>query len=160
MLELKTLLLARFARIRSQLDAVMADITDDLLDQAPAEGMRTVRDQLFEIAGKEVELLAYARSGGTAEWVEVETFGAGESTVEGWKIILGDLRQRTIAFIEGASEAELTALVRFDEGWWEGLGLPEIPMHEVLRNIAAHEWYHTAQLVSYLWAWNPERYRD
>ncbi len=158
--DLKTLLIARFARVRKNLDEVISQLTDDMLYCCPADGMRTIRDQLFEIAGKESELLAYARSGGTVEWREVESFGEGEESIEGWKTILGDLRRRTITFIEVATDEELNAPVRFEEGWWEGLGLPEIPMHEVLRNIAAHEWYHTAQLISYLWEWNPELYRD
>ena len=32
-------------------------------------------------------------------------------------------------------------------------------MHEVLRNIAAHEWYHTGQLVSYLWTRGEDPYK-
>lgn len=158
--DLKTLLIARFARVRKHLDGVIADLTDEMLDRALAPGMRTVREQLFEIAGKEAELLTYARLGGKSEWEEVETFGDGESSVEGWKKILGEQRQSTIAFIESATDEELNGPVAFGEDWWEGLGLTEIPMHEVLRNIAAHEWYHTAQLVTYLWAWEPDRYRD
>jgi len=37
------------------------------------------------------------------------------------------------------------------ERWWEALRLTEGPRSEVLRNIASHEWYHTGQLIIYLW---------
>jgi len=147
----QTLLKARFDIVRKDLERVMASVTDELLDWAPAEGMRTVRGQFFEIAGKEVELLSYAKAFGEAEWVEVESFGPREKTIEGWKEIMRELRADTLAYLDAISESDLSKLVRFPEDWWEGLGQAELPLHEVLRNIAAHEWYHTGQLVSYLW---------
>src|ERR1044071_8168652 len=90
------LLKARFNVVRRDLDQVLAQLTDDMLPWAPAEGMRTIRGQLFEIVGKEVELLDWAKQGGQGEWNEVDSFGEGESTVEGWKEILDAVRNETL----------------------------------------------------------------
>ncbi len=136
--------------MRKSLDEVLDELTDEMLPWAPAEGLRTVGGQLFEIAAKEVELLRYARAFGQEEWEEVESFGERDSSVEGWKAILTEIRQGTLDYIAQASENDLNVPVAFGESWWEGLGLSSVPMHEILRNIAAHEWYHTAQLVTYI----------
>ena len=145
-----TLLKARFATVRRDLDRVLAELTDDLLSWAPREGMRTVRGQLFEIIGKEIELLAYAKAEGKAEWQEIEGFGERESYVEGWKGIFAETRAGTLKYLDSLSESDLEMLICFPTDWWEGVGLTELPFHEVFRSIAAHEWYHTAQLVAYL----------
>lgn len=147
----RELIVARFARFRRSLDEVLANLSDDFLDWAPQKGMRTVREQLFEIAGKEVELLGYAKERGQSEWVEVESFGPREESIAGWKEILAEIRTDTLAYIDSLADDELEAIVAFGEDWWEGLGLRQAPLHEVLRNIAAHEWYHTGQLYTYLW---------
>ena len=72
--------------------------------------------------------------------------------MEGLRDVLKEARLATLAFLDSLSEEDLEASVRFPTDWWEGLGLPELPLHEVLRNIAMHEWYHTGQLYSYLWS--------
>src|SRR5258708_2711044 len=148
----KDLLKARFAIVRRDLDRVLAHLTQEMFLWAPRDGMRTIQNQLFEIAGKEVELLAYARAGGQEEWVEVENYGGREATLQGMKDVLKEARQATLAFLDSLSDKDLDAPVQFPTEWWEGLGLPELPLHEVFRSIAMHEWYHTGQLVSYLWA--------
>lgn len=146
-----TLLKARLATVRSSLSDVIERLSDDLLEWAPSEGMRTVRDQLFEIVGKEVEFLAFAKERGDNEWVEIDAFGDRENSISGWVQILSEVRRDTLAYLDSLSDEDLDAIVRFPEqDWWEGLCLPAIPMHEVFRGIAAHEWYHTGQLVSYL----------
>src|SRR3989442_120161 len=94
------LLRARFAIVRRDLDQVLARLTDDLLPWAPKEGMRTVQGQLFEIAGKEVELLAWMKARGQGEWVEVEDYGGREASVEGFKDIFRESRQATLEFLD------------------------------------------------------------
>src|SRR5688500_5526969 len=146
------LLRARFLTVRKSLVSVLGELSDDLLEWAPKGGMRTVRGQLFEIVGKEVEFLQFAKSRGREEWVEIESFGEGENSIEGWRGILRNVRVDTLSYLDTLSETDLVDLVHFPEqDWWEGLCLPAVPMHEVFRGIAAHEWYHTGQLVSYLW---------
>ena len=53
---------ARFEMVRQDLDAVLDQISDQDLDWAPGQGMRTVRGQLIEITGKEVETLGWIRT--------------------------------------------------------------------------------------------------
>ena len=75
------------------------------------------------------------------------------------KEVLAETRQSTLQYLDSLSEKDLEVPVKFPTDWWEGLGLPELPLHEVLRNIAAHEWYHTGQLVSYLWSNGDDPYK-
>jgi uncharacterized damage-inducible protein DinB len=150
MATLHRLLKARFVMVRKSLDQALDHVTEDLYNWAPREGMRTIKGQLFEIAGKEVELLGWVRQKGQGEWEEVESFGEGEETLAGMRQVLNEIRQDTLAFIDTLSEAELEATTPFPGDWWEGLYLSELPLHEILRNIAMHEWYHTGQIVSYL----------
>src|SRR5437773_2417473 len=95
----KGLLKARFAIVRRDLDRVMDRLTNEILTWAPREGMRTVQGQLFEIAGKEIELLAWAKAGGLGEWIEVENFGGREATLEGLRDVLKEARQATLDFL-------------------------------------------------------------
>lgn len=148
----KDLLTARFAIVRRDLDRTLAHLTEEMFDWAPREGMRTVGGLLFEIAGKEVELLQYAKAGGREEWVEVENYGGREKTLEGMKDVLTEARQSTLAYLDSLSDQNLEMPVKFPTDWWEGLGLAELPLHEVFRSIVMHEWYHTGQLISYLWS--------
>src|SRR5258706_1501974 len=142
----KHLLKARFTTVRRDLDRVLAPLTQEMFLWSPREGMRTIQNQLFEIAGKEVELLAYARARGREEWVEVENYGGREATLEGMKDVLNEARQATLAYLDSLSDKDLEAPVKFPTDWWEGLGQPELPLHEVFRSVAMHEWYHTGQL--------------
>jgi uncharacterized damage-inducible protein DinB len=147
-----SLLRARFDLVRRDLNRALDQITDDMLEWAPVVGMRTIRGQLFEIAGKEVELLTYAKAGGEQIWIEVDTFGDRESTVAGWREILGEIREGPSSYLDALSEDDLSREIKFPGDWWEGLLLTELPLHEVIRNVAMHEWYHTGQIYSYLWA--------
>ena len=155
----KYVLKARFAIVRRDLDRVFAQLTDEMLPWAPTEGMRTVQGQLFEIVCKEIELLSYAKGWGREGWVEVEEFGGREKSIEGYKEVFAETRRETLAYLDSLSESGLEAPVQFPTDWWEGCGLPEMPLHEVFRTIAMHEWYHTGQLVSYLWSRSDDPYK-
>ena len=111
--------------------------------------MRTVAGQLLEIANKEKEALAWLRTG---EWPEgPDTFDAETATLEQIKDTMARLREETYTYLDSLSEVELDELVPCPERWWEALRLTACPRSEVIRNIAAHEWYHTGQLVTYFW---------
>ncbi|MEQ1821098.1 MAG: DinB family protein [Fimbriimonadaceae bacterium] len=154
-----TLLKARLDYVRRDLFQTLAGMTDDRLDWRPGEGMRTVRGQLFEILGKEVELLNFAKGKGQAEWVEMDDPGSRLETLEDWKQALDGARSETLRYLDQMSEGDLNELLPFPEDdWWEGLCLEAIPMHEVFRNIAAHEWYHAGQITTYLWCLGKDPY--
>ena len=141
---------ARFSFVRQDLDEVLARLKDSDLLWSPAEGMRTIADQLLEIANKEKEVLVWLQVG---TWLDDgdDAFDLSSATVDGIRVTLSSLRVQTFAYIDSLTEAQLDELVPCAEGWWEALRLTACPRGEILRNIAAHEWYHTGQLLTYLW---------
>jgi uncharacterized damage-inducible protein DinB len=150
-------LLKRLELVRADLLEAMGRLSDADLPWAPTEGMRTVDGLFREIAGTEVALLD------ALQGKKARSFGAIEkrflaTTVEEWRGVLAGVRAETVAFIEARSEEELEAPVRLPKGWPESLGLDEVPTSEPLRTLAAHEWYHTGQLVSYLWSRGDDPY--
>jgi uncharacterized damage-inducible protein DinB len=147
---LHDVLKARFNMVRQDFDAVVARLTDADLPYTPAEGMRSVAGQLIEIANKEKETIGWLRTGVWPDG-EPDAFDAETADLKTIRGVMEDLRKDTFAYIDSFSEVELEEAVANPEGWWEGLRQPECPRSEVLRNIAAHEWYHTGQLVTYLW---------
>ena len=136
--------------VRQDLEEVLKRLTDAELRWAPGKGMRTVAGQLLEIANKEKEGLVWLRHG---FWPEggPDAFDPERATLDEIKAALKSLREDTFAYIDSLSEEELGEPMLSPELWWEALRLQQCPKSEVLRNIAAHEWYHTGQLVSYLW---------
>lgn len=143
------LLKARLALTERNLNQVLDRLTDADLSWAPSEGMRTVGGQLLEIAGKESELIAWLQTG---EWPEEDSaFDLESATIANIRETLKALRASTHAYIDSFTEAELEDLIPCPDRWWEALLLTECPRSEIIRNISAHEWYHTGQLISYLW---------
>jgi uncharacterized damage-inducible protein DinB len=151
------LLKARFAHVRRDLDRVLDKLVEADMRWAPALGMRTVAGQLVEIADKERETLAWVQTG---IWPDDEPPSFAEETVTlaEARSALARLREATYTFIDGLSEAELERTVANPDGWYEALGLNQCPLSEVLRTVAAHEWYHTGQLVMYLWSRGEDPY--
>lgn len=144
------LLKARFAFVRQDLEDVLGRLKDVDLPWRPAKGMPTIADLLLEIANKEKEALVWIQVG---TWPDdgPDAFDAESATLEDIKATMATLREQTYAYIDSQSEDQLEELVRSPERWWEALRLAACPRSEVLRNIANHEWYHTGQLVTYLW---------
>ncbi|MBS1708477.1 MAG: DinB family protein [Armatimonadetes bacterium] len=151
------LLKARFAHVRRDLDRVLDRLVEADMRWTPAQGMRTVASQLVEIADKERETLVWVQTG---VWPDDDppTFDEETVTLAEARVALARLRKATYAFIDGQTEAELERPVANPEGWYEALGLLQCPLSEVLRTVAAHEWYHTGQLVMYLWSRGEDPY--
>ncbi len=143
------LLKARFAYVRQDLEEVLAKLRDEDLTWRPADGMPTISDLLLEIANKEMETVEWIRRGAWPDG-EPDAFEAS-ATRAAINDRLASLRVETFAFIDSLTDAQLDEPVFSPERWWEALRLTQCPVAEVLRNIAAHEWYHTGQLVTYLW---------
>ena len=98
------------------------------------------------------------RRGHFALGCQVEDFGGREKSLAGIKEVLAETRKATVKYLDSLSDQDLEMPVKFPTDWWEGLGLAELPLHEVFRNVAMHEWYHTGQLVSYLWSRGDDPY--
>jgi uncharacterized damage-inducible protein DinB len=145
------LLKARFNLTERYLQEVLARLKEEDLSWAPTPDMRTVRGQLLEIADKEREVLKWIQTG---TWPDDDppTFDAETATLSEIKSAVLNLRKATFTYIDSLSDAELHRLHPSPQGWWEALRLTECPVHEILRNISVHEWYHTGQLVAYLWS--------
>jgi len=149
MLTLADLLKARFASVRQDLRKALDRLQEEDLDWAPKEGMPAIRGLLLEIANKEVEVLGWVATG---VWPDDYDGAFGENA--SLALIhsrLEEIRAETLLLIDSLGEAGLRRPISPPERWWEALRLPECPFDEILRNIAAHEWYHTGQIVTYLW---------
>lgn len=136
--------------VRQDFDQMLSRLSDADIPWRPAEGMRTVGDMLVEIANKEMETIAWLRTG---VWPdnEPDAFDPQTSTLVEMRKRMEELRQDTHAYIDSFDDFGLDELIQCPDGWWEALRLRECPRSEILRNIAMHEWYHTGQLVIYLW---------
>jgi len=147
---LHDLLKARFISVRQDFYQSLSRLTDDDLPWKPAEGMRTVAELLLEIADKDREVVIWLKTG---TWPDDDppSFDPETANLAEIRAQLDTIRQTTFAYIDSMTEEELEMPIHPPEKWWETLRLTECPRSEVLRNIAAHEWYHTGQLVIYLW---------
>lgn len=147
-LDLHGLLKARFTSVRRDLDEALNGFTDSDLPWRPGAGMRTVAGQILEIADKDRETVIWMKTG---VWPDDEppSFDLEAITLDQARAALAAIRQTTLDYIDSMTQAELEMPVQCPEAWWEALRLTECPRSEVLRNIAAHEWYHTGQLYIY-----------
>jgi len=153
-----TLLKARFEVVRRDLTEVMGRITPEILDWAPAPGMRTTSGQILEILATEIQLIASLKD---EPWITDEaaaqTLGDYRD-LEVLKQALTDVRQQTLNYLDSFSEADLAEEIEYGAGWFGSLNLPTFPRAEVFLNIADHEWYHVGQLTSYLWSRGDDPY--
>ena len=150
---------ARFSLVRSDLDEVIARLSDDDLSFAPREGMRTIGGQLAEIAGTEIQVLGYLRDGKHIPWEESNDFGERARSLEGMKAALNEVRQATLDYLDSLTEEQLERPIPMPKGWFESLESDAVPPSEVFRSIAQHEWYHVGQLVSYQWYRGDDPYK-
>lgn len=155
---LRTLLKARLEYVRADLLEVLERLKDEDLDWAPREGMRTIGGQLKEILATEQQDLAILKKEGTEGFKALEK-AAHSSTVEEYRAKLELTRKEMIEFIDQLSDEELAQPGDFPADWFETMGLENAPISEAIRSVAQHEWYHTAQLVSYLWMRGDDPYQ-
>lgn len=150
MADVKKFLKARFAYSSKDLGEVLGRLTDSDLSWSPREGMPTIADLLLEIANKEKETPVWLKTG---VWPDdsPDAFDISTATVEEIRLALAALRQETYAYIDALSDEELERPVANHNLWGEALRITDCPLSEVIRGIAAHEFYHTGQLITYLW---------
>ena len=134
--------------MRQDFDEVLDELTDADLSWRPADELPSVAGLLVEMANKEKELVGWLRSG---EWPDDEPDAFHETaTLEEIRSVFATLREDTLRYVDSLDEAGLEELVPSPEKWWEALRLEACPRSEILRNLAAHEWYHTGQLIVYM----------
>ena len=155
----KDLIQGRFAKIRRILDAIIERLTPDLVDWAPAEGMRTVSGQILEIASVEISLVPRLRDGKDLSDPEIEAIAGDCRTLEGLKRLLVDVRSETLGYLDSLSESELAEEVTYCGAWFGSYWRPTMPRAELFLNIAEHEYYHVGQLISYLWFRGDDPYK-
>ena len=141
---------ARFVSARQDLEAVLCRLGEPDLPWSPREGMHTIAGQLLEIANKEKETLGWVRSG---VWPDdgPDAFDVQTATVEDMRAAMAALRLETYQYIDSLDDAQLEQPLPNPERWVEALRLADCPLNEVLGSIATHEYYHTGQLIVYLW---------
>ena len=138
---------ARLSYVRQDFDAVLETLKDADLPWRPGEDMPSIAGLLSEIANKEKELIAWLQSG---VWPEDDPDAFDErATLAEMRLVLATLRKETLRYIDSFDVAGLEEIVPCPEQWWEALRLEACPRSEILRNIAAHEWYHAGQLIVY-----------
>jgi uncharacterized damage-inducible protein DinB len=141
---------ARLLYVRQDFDNVLEKVTDADLPLRPIDDMPSVAGLLVEMANKEKELIAWLQRG---EWPDDDPDAFEETaTLAEMRSVFANLREETLRYIDSFDEAGLEDLVPCPEKWWEALRLEACPRSEILRNLAAHEWYHTGQLSVYLHA--------
>ncbi|MBA3726194.1 MAG: DinB family protein [Armatimonadetes bacterium] len=116
---------ARLAMTRQDLDQVLAHLTDVEPRWVPGEGMKTIGDQLLEIANKDIEIVGWLRNG---EWPDDETdpFNAETSTLVEKKAGLESTRAATLEYIDSLDEEQLEETLSLPEPWWEALRLLDV----------------------------------
>lgn len=151
----KTLIAARFHHVRRDLEEVVGRLNDELLPWAPLEGMRTVAGQLVEIAATEFQVISRLRGEPEISFSEAEDAVGDRTSLAHLVSQLRRAREETLTYL---ATADLAGRAPIPLEWNESMGLPEVPIGEVLRSIAEHEAYHTGQLVSYMWSRGDDPY--
>lgn len=144
-------LVARLAMTRSDLTEILELLTDGDTLWKPRDSMKSVGDLLLEIARKDMEIIGWLKNGAWPD-DEPDPFDARTATLGEMRNGLSTTRSQTLEYIAELSDEQLEEVLLLPERWWEGLRLHHCPRSEMIRNISAHEWYHTGQLVTYLWA--------
>ena len=150
MADVRKFLKARFAYARKDLEEVLSRLENSDLSWSPREGMPTIADLLLEIANKNKETPVWIQTG---VWPDdgPDAFDTATATVDEIRATLAALQSETYAYIDSLSDEELERPIPNPNNWGEALRITDCPLSEVLRGIAVHEFYHTGQLITYLW---------
>jgi uncharacterized damage-inducible protein DinB len=129
------------------------------MDWAPADDMRTVAGQLVEIIAVEAPLAPRLREGRQPTDEEVDVVIGDQHNLENLLQKLIDVRSTTLEYMDSLSDSELAEVIPSGQAWFGTMWLPEMPRAEHFLNIAEHEFYHTGQLISYLWCHGDDPYK-
>jgi uncharacterized damage-inducible protein DinB len=155
----RDLVKARLQNVRRWLDSACRRLTPELMEWAPAEGMRTVAGQLAEIISVEVPLVPRLKEGRELSDAEWDAVMGDQHSLESLLKTLVSVRKNTLDYLDFLSDEELAEEIPSGEAWFGTLWLPLMPRAEHFLNIAEHEFYHTGQLISYLWSSGDDPYK-
>lgn len=150
---------ASLSSARTDLNEALARVTDEMLDSAPAIGMRTLKGQFIEILATERQLIDAVTGADKRSFSEIEHELMKVQTVKEIASHCENVRRETIALIDQLGEERLGEPVTLSKGFAAYLGLESVPAAELFRYVARHEAYHTGQIVSYLWARGDDPYK-
>jgi len=143
---------------RNELAEVLPHLRDDMLNWAPAAGMRTIKGQFVEILGTEVSIMEPIMKKPKRSYQEIDAEFQKLSSVAELIQALIEARHQTLELLSSLGEDGLSDQVEVSEGYAEYMGLEFVPCSEMFRMLVRHEAYHTGQLVSYLWACGNDPY--
>ena len=146
------LIRASLKSTRAELEEVFPHLSDDMLDWAPAPGMRTIQGQLVEIIGTELSIVERLMGGSKRAYTDIEADLTEMKELLGILEKLSSVREVTLGFLASLSEEQLNSEADVSQGSKDYMELESVPTREMFRYIVRHEAYHTGQLVSYLWA--------
>lgn len=146
------LIRAQLSSVRKDLAETFPYLTDDMLEYAPAQGMRTIHGQFVEILATEKHSINKISGEQLKPFDETLNEFWEVKTVDGLIKKVKEVRQDTLAYLTSLDEASLAGPAPVSAEFAQWLELETVPISEVFRLIARHESYHTGQLVSYLWA--------
>lgn len=145
-------LLFDLAEIREELNKEAGSIADDELDWTPAPGMKSYRSLLAEIGCVEAENLSLIQTG-VADYKPTEAIlrdpilGTARLLEE-----LGELRKKTLSYLEQVSEEALQVPLNLPEDWYQFFGgETKVEPEELIRWITRHEYYHLGQIITMRW---------
>src|SRR5580658_479813 len=102
----KQLIKARLAKVRTGLDQILDRLTPDLMEWAPAEGMRTVAGQLVEIMACEIPLVPRLKDGTDVSDDETNRMIGDSTSLDNLRRALIDTRQVTLGYLDSLSDGE------------------------------------------------------
>lgn len=145
-------LLFDLSEIRQELLQEAGRIPSEELDWVPADGMKSYRRLLIEIACVEAENIGLIKSG-NADYKAVEA-RLSDPALDTASLLNGmqDLRAETIEYLSQVSEEALQTPIAMPSGWevFYG-GKTEMEPEELIRWITRHEYYHLGQIITMRW---------
>lgn len=156
----RELVIARLHNVRSWLNSALGRLKPELLDWAPARGMRTVSGQLVELIEVEARLAPWLSEGRKLTEAEVAAIVGDPQNLNSLLNALTKVRKGTLDCLSSLTDEELSSAPPPGEQWFGTLWVPGMPRSEHFMNISEHEYYHTGQLIAYLWfkgdEWEPD----
>ena len=149
---------SNFSSVRKSLDEVIAHLEDEMLYWAPRPEMHSIHRVLMDILTTEVSIVERLQGVPRRSDEELDAPYLPIKTVDGMAEMLELVRAGTLTYLSSLSESDLGAPAKISQAFQQELDLTPAPVSEVLRYIARHEYYHTAQLISYLWTRGDDPY--